>query len=334
MPASIEDVARAANVSTATVSRALRGLPNVSQHTRAKVQHAATQLNYAPSRNASALASGRCRSIGIVTPAIARWFFSSAIEGAADVLRDAGYDALLYCIPDQTTPRTRFDPDVLRQRVDAMIVASLSLSAREMDAVRSLDIPAVFISLAQPGFGHVGIDDTLAAHQATQHLIDLGHRHIAHLGGRRSDTAPTAPTHRRRAGWRATLLAAGLEAPEAYDFAGDFSAQAGYRATTTILADLPEVTALFAASDEMAMGAIQALHDARREPGRDLSVIGIDGHLLDDVIGLTSVEQPVRAQGGQAARMVLDTLDDNPSPDVVLFPTTLVRRASTAPPRA
>jgi len=333
MPASIEDVALAANVSTATVSRALRGLPNVSDRTRAKVARAAEQLNYAPSRSAAALASGRCRSIGIVTPSIARWFFSLAIEGAADALRAAGYDALLYCIPDATTPRTQFDPEVLRQRADAMIVASLSLIPSEMEALRSLEVPVTFISLAQPGFGFVGIDDTEAARQATHHLIALGHQHIAHLGGRRADTAPTAPTARRRAGWRATLLAAGLEAPDEYDHAGDFSALSGYRNTCAILDDHPEVTAVFAASDEMAIGAIQALHERRLEPGRHLSVVGIDGHLFDEVVGLTSVEQPVRAQGAQAARMLLDTLDGEPTPDYVLFPTTLVQRSSTAAPR-
>jgi len=332
MPASIEDVARAANVSTATVSRALRGLPNVSDRTRSRVHHVASQLNYSPSRSAAALASGRCRSIGIVTPAIARWFFASAIEGAADALRDAGYDALLYCIPDTTTPRAKFDPEVLRQRVDAMIVASLTLTPAELGAVRSLGIPTTFVSLAQPGFCYVGIDDTLAAQQATQHLLDLGHRHVAHLGGRRTDTAPTAPTARRRQGWRTTLEAAGLDAPDEYDFAGDFSALGGYRTTLTILDTLPEVTALFAASDEMAMGAIQALHERRLEPGRDLSVVGIDGHVLDEALGLTSVEQPVRAQGAQAVRMLLDILDGEPTPDYVLFPTTLVQRASTAPP--
>jgi DNA-binding LacI/PurR family transcriptional regulator len=329
---SIEDVARLAGVSTATVSRALRGLPHVTPATRALVQRTASALGYVPSRSAAALASGRTRTIGLVAPAISRWFFATAFEGAEHALRAADFDALLYSIPDTGHPRTPFDADVLRRRVDAVVVASMSFGSDEVERLRSLNVPVVFVSVHQPGFAYVGIDDDAAADQATRHLMEYGHRVIGHIGGERGDDNPYAPTPRRRAGWHRTLAAAGLEHGDDLDEAGDFTAESGGRAAHALLDRRPDLTALFVASDEMAMGALQAAHERHLSPGQDISIVGIDGHNLGSLMGLTTVAQPAYDQGARAARFLLEALDGDYDPTAsVLFDTTLIQRWSTGP---
>lgn len=333
MATSIEDVARAAGVSTATVSRALRGLPNVTPATRDVVLEIAARLGYVPSRSASALASGRTRTIGLVAPAISRWFFATAFEGAEHTLRAAGFDALLYSIPDNPAPRRPFDADVLRGRVDAVLVASMSFTPEEVERLESLRVPAIFISVQQPGFGFVGIDDEAAAVCATEHLVELGHRVIGHIGGRRADQLRFSPTMRRRHGWARTLAAAGLES-DGLDIEGDFTAEGGRRSAHALLERRDDLTAIFAASDEMAMGAIKAVRDAGLAVGKDISIIGIDGNQLDDVMDLTTIAQPAYQQGARAATLLLESLagvDGHAGEPAVVFDTQLVRRASTGP---
>jgi len=327
---SIDDVARLAGVSTATVSRALRGLPHVTEATRLNVRRIAADLGYVPSRSASALASGRTRTVGLVVPAISRWFFATLLEGAENALRTANFDALLYSLPDNVAPRRSFDPDVLRSRVDAVLVASMFFSEEEAAHLRSLEVPVVFVSVVQPGFTCVGIDDNAAAAAATQHLIDLGHTTIGHVSGYSTDNNPLAPTTRRREGWRTTLSAAGLDAGEDLDEPADMSAEGGYHSAQVLLDRRGDVTAIFAASDETAIGVMRAVRERGLVVGRDISVVGIDGHALDEYFGLTTVAQPIHDQGAQAAQYLLDNIGTVEAPPrTIIFPTTLVRRTST-----
>jgi DNA-binding LacI/PurR family transcriptional regulator len=331
MAVSIEDVARAAGVSTATVSRALRGLPHVTPETRAAVQAHAARLGYVPSPSASALASGRTRTVGLVVPAISRWFFAECCEGAEVALRARGFDALLYSLPDSNGPRGPFDADVLRRRVDAVLVASMSFTDEEVTALRALDLPAVFVSVPQAGFAHVGIDDLAGARLAADHLVGLGHRVLGHIGGRRTD-APSSPTARRREGFRAVLAEAGLEVADDLDAEGDFTAESGAAEAARLLDRRPDVTALFVASDEMAMGALGVIRDRGLTPGRDISVVGFDGHTLGAVVGLTTVAQSAHDQGARAAEYLLDRLSgEGDADEQILFPTDLVVRTSTGP---
>lgn len=333
MATSLEDVAREAGVSTATVSRALRGLPMVTEATRDAVVEVATRLGYVPSRSASALASGRTRTIGLVAPAISRWFFATAFEGAEHALRAAGFDALLYSIPDNSSPRKQFDADVLRGRVDAVLVASMSFSQGEEERLRSLGMPAVFVSVQQPGFPFVGIDDTAAGRTATRHLMELGHRVIGHICGPQADQLAFSPTIRRMEGWARVLTEAGLD-PTGLAVQGDFSAASGVRCANDLLDRHPDLSAIFAASDEMAMGAIKAIQDRGLVVGRDISVVGIDGHELGDVMGLTTITQPAYHQGARAAALLLERLRGTGVADddkTVVFDTSLVVRSSSGP---
>jgi len=342
MPVTIEDVAARAGVSTATVSRALRGLPHVSQQTRARVAGIAVDLGYVASRSASNLATGRTRTVGVVTPHIAKWFFSNAIEALERELSKCGYDVLLIVLPptgaDAAGPgadvgRPPFDPEELRQRVDAVAVLTVPLTGSELDALRRLRLPIVFVGGSVSGVMSVRIDDLAVGRIATEHLISLGHRRIAHLGGDPMEALNFNAPVDRRAGWSSALRAAGIEPDAQLDVPGYFTVDGGRTAMLRLLALDEPPTAVFAGSDEMAFGALAALREVGRSAPRDVSVIGVDDHELAGAAGLTTVRQPVVEQGRTAAGLLLRGLaprtDASHVSEHVLLPVELVERCST-----
>lgn len=339
----IQRVAELAGVSTATVSRALAGKPTVSASTRIRVEAAAKELGYVVSSAASSLASGRTRNIGVVVPFLDGWFYMRVLKGAHAALSDAGYDLTLYHLDQSaTTPdgpmnprRARlFDEFLRRKRVDGLIAVSLELSDAEIAGLHEIGRPAVGIGGPLPGAVTLSIDDTAVARLATDHLLALGHRHIAHVGGDSSHDLDFHLPANRRSGYEAALRAHGLEPDPLLVRAADFTITGGYRATLQLLGD-PRVapTAIFAASDEMAMGAIMAARDLGKRVPEDLSIIGIDGHELGDFFGLTTVSQFPETQGRLAAETVLDALEDELKPARnVELPFELVVRRSTSVP--
>lgn len=332
MAPSIDDVARAAGVSTATVSRALRGLPNVSLATRERVCEVAAELGYVASPSAASLATGRTRSIGLLTPWVTRWFFAQVIEGAERELRSHGFDALLFTLDeDHGRVRHPVDTRLLRRRVDGILVVGVPMSADEAAGIAGLGRPVVFVGTAPPGQVAVRLDDEGTAAAATRHLLQLGHRRIAHLTGDPADTLPWSPPVLRRAGWRRALAEAGVPAEDAAEVYGSFGVEGGRASMHALLDRAPDVTAVFAASDEMAMGAILAARERGRRVPEDLSVIGIDGHRLGELVGLTTMAQEAFAQGACAAGLLLTLLAGAAVPAETVFRTALVERSSTAP---
>lgn len=329
----IREVADRAGVSVATVSRALRDLPRVSDSTRQRVRAAADELGYVASASASGLASGRTMTIGLVVPFVTRWFFSTLITGAESVLNPRGYDLLLYELGGRIEARDRFFAQHLsRKRVDGLLVLSLRLAPSEEERLHRTGLPVVLVGSATPGFDSVGIDDIDAARVATELLLSLGHRRIAFVGGPDDDTVSATPMH-RRAGYRLALMEADLPWDLSLDVNGDFTVAGGTRAARQLLSVPRPPTAIVAASDEMAMGC---LHAARLEGvavPQCLSVVGIDDHELAEVMDLTTVAQPVLEQGRIAAELLLARLDGaRPDSEPWVLRTELVPRGSTAPP--
>jgi DNA-binding LacI/PurR family transcriptional regulator len=334
VPVTIDDVARTAGVSTATVSRALRGLPHVNERTRAEVHRIALDLGYVPSKSASTLASGRTRTVGVVTPHIAKWFFARAIEALEQELRAVGYDVLLLALPPgPASGRPVFDPEELRQRVDAVAVLTIPLTGRELDGLRALRLPMAFVGASVAGAMSVRIDDVAVGRTATQHLLELGHTRIGHIGGDPDEALNFNAPVDRRTGWMSALRDAGLSPDPDLDVPGMFTVEGGRRAMHELLALPDPPTAVFAASDEMAFGAIAEARAAGVAVPEQLSVVGVDDHELADLFGLTTVGQPVEEQGRAAARMLLATLarTTTHSNEHLLLPVTLVHRSSTAP---
>jgi LacI family transcriptional regulator, repressor for deo operon, udp, cdd, tsx, nupC, and nupG len=329
---SLEDVARLAGVSAATVSRALRGLPRVSAVTRARVLAAAAELGYVVSPSASRLASGRTGTVGVVVPYVDRWFFGKVIAGVEQVLREAGFDLLLYNLGNDEGHDRFFAEMPLRKRVDAAIVLSLPMGDGETDALRSLDVPLGVVGAHAAGFAEVRIDDVAAASLAMRHLVNLGHRDIALIsGGSRVPMRFTAPID-RRAAYLNVFTEAGTGPDPDLEAAGDFTMAGGERAMTELLSRSRLPTAVFAESDEMAFGALRVLRRSGLRVPQDVSLVGFDDHDMADLLDLTTVRQPVIEQGRVVARLLVDWLDSGRQPGTtVVLPTELVVRGSTAP---
>lgn len=195
-------------------------------------------------------------------------------------------------------------------------------------------MPTTLIGARAPGAGCVMIDDRGAAATATQHLIGLGHRAIGLIYGRETEN-PLALEHERVLGFRDALSHSGLEPRPEWAVAGGFTVEGGRRAMAQLLQLQEPPSAVFAFSDEMALGALAAIRERGLTPGREVSVVGFDGHDLADLEGLTTVVQPVRRMGELAVELTCAAID-NRTLDVSahVLPTTLVARSSTGPVNA
>lgn len=331
MGTDIEAVARLAGVSTATVSRALRGLPNVSTDTRARVLAAAAQLDYVISPSASRLASGQTRSIGVVSPYLGRWFFGQVLSGAEEVLREAGYDVLLFALPDEAARTDFFTRMPLRRRVDGVLILTLPLDAAEIATLANLGLPLGSVGVPGHGMSVVGIDDVAAARTAVNHLVNLGHERIALIGGGPSEPIHFRVPHDRLAGYRSTMADAGLPVLPGYELDGRFTYTGGEDAMGQLLSMSVPPTAVFAESDEMAMGAMRAVRRAGLRVPDDVSIVGFDDHELAAMMDLTTVAQPAADQGRIAAQLLLDRIAGG-AQEQRQVPTRLVLRSSTCPP--
>ena len=325
-----------AGVSTATVSRAMRGLPNVSEPTRDRVRSAAAILGYVPTPSASSLASGRTKTIGVLTPWISHWYFANVIEGAERALHDQGFDALLYSFTVERRGRQTVDVELLRRRVDGVLVIGLPLSTYELETLLALTVPVVFVGSGVEGQVTVRIDDYQVGLTAAEHLLGLGHTRIGHVTGLPDTTSSWSPPIGRRRGWQDAIQRAGHPVEPDWVVNGYFDVEGGRESTRQLLEQAPEVTAVFAASDEMAMGALLAARHAGLRVPEDLSIVGVDGHELGEVVGLTTIAQPAALQGAEAAKILLDMVSgsDGPPAETTLYPVELVVRTSTAPPSA
>jgi DNA-binding LacI/PurR family transcriptional regulator len=336
MVASIEDVARQAGVSIATVSRALRGLPDVAPATRDRVLAAATELNYIASPFAARLASGRTTTVGLVVPFVNRWFFAEVIATVEAALRHAGFDLLLYNLGDAEGRSRFFDVMPMRKRVDGVLVASLVLDDAEFDALAGLKRPVGLLGLEREGFLSSRIDDVAAARTAVDHLIGCGHRRIGLIGGDTDDPMAFTPPLHRRDGYRDALQAVGVEPDSDLEYLGYFTVEGGREAARKLLA-LPEPpTGIFAESDEMAYGALREIRDAGLRVPNDVAVIGFDDQPLSDLLDLSTIRQPVAEEAlditTRLLALIAEDEEDAMGERSVVLPTELVVRGSTACP--
>jgi DNA-binding LacI/PurR family transcriptional regulator len=329
MAASIEDVAKLAGVSIATVSRSLRGLPDVAATTRDKVLAAARELDYVASPFAARLASGRSSTVGIVVPFVHRWFFAEVLGAVEAVLSQAGYDLLLHNLGSSEGRERFFTVLPVRKRVDAVIIVSLALSEDEVEALNTLELPIGMLGAAHPGFFSVRIDDVTAAKQAVNHLLSLGHTRIALIGGDTDDPMRFTPPHHRLTGYEQALQAAGLTVDHSLERLGYFTVEGGEAAMLELLGLSEPPTAVFAESDEMAYGAMRAIRRAGLRVPEDIGVIGFDDHSTAALLDLTTIRQPVAEQGARIAAALLASLHDPVEPTDLILETELVVRGST-----
>lgn len=314
------------------MSRALSGRGRISDGTRERVRTAAEGLGYVVSAAASSLASGRTENIGVLVPLMDRWFYATVLDGIGSRLAPRGYDMTLYNLTDDAAQRRRlFETSLRRRRVDGLIVLSVSLSDDEVAQLTGLGLPLIGLGVARPELTGLRVDDTAVGRRATEHLLALGHRDIAHIGQSLPGDTEFAIPGRRWRGFAGAMADAGVTAPRFEQ--ADFTIEGGRQAAHRLLTQTPRPTAIFAASDEMAYGTLAAARELGLDVPRDLSVIGVDGHSFGELFGLTTVDQFPHAQGERAGDAMLAALgiDDVAAPAASL-PFDLVVRTSTAPP--
>jgi DNA-binding LacI/PurR family transcriptional regulator len=327
----LSDVARLAGVSLATASRALSNHPNVAARTRVRVLQVADELSYVVSPDASRLAGGLSARVAVVVPHLSRWYFGALLEGLEAVLRHASIDVLLYHVGDVEDRRLFFDRLPARRKVDAVVVLALPVDQREQERLALLGVDILAAGGQVAPYPYVTIDDFAAGRQAVDHLLDLGHRRIAMIAAIDPEQAGHQPSGRSSA-YYAALEAAGLPSDDALVVRVPWGGTEGAQAMRRLL-DLPDPpTAIYAHSDEVALGAIRTIRRAGLSIPQDVSVVGIDDHPLADLTDLTTVSQPVREQGEIAGRMVLSLLAGEQIESSVTLPTRLLIRGSTAPP--
>lgn len=331
--ARIEDVAKLAGVSTSTASRALNGHPRISADTARRVADAAQTLGYVASSSAYTLATGRNRNVGVMLPYVERWYFGTVLAGIESRLIEAGYDLSLYDFNGSARQRASVFTDfLLRRRIDALIAVAVKLEPDELEVLHRLNKPVIAIGGPVAGASTLRIDDFGAAKLATLHLISLGHSHIGLIGGDVASEMDFRQPETRHGGYLEAMSESGIDVPDNWFFPADFTVAGGYAAAKTALSDPRlSLTALFAASDEMAIGAILAAKDLGMRVPADVSIVGIDGHDLSEFFGLTTVAQSPREQGAHATELILKVLsgDEPDSPTDTVWPIELVVRSTT-----
>ncbi|MEV4364769.1 LacI family DNA-binding transcriptional regulator [Nonomuraea sp. NPDC049625] len=320
------DVARAAGVSAQTVSRALRDSPNVNPETRKRVIAAVERLGYRFNNAARVLSSGRSHTVGLVLLQSGGYYSRSAVTAGVEAAAGAaGYAVSIATIARLDTGlMERSLSKLADQGVDGIVIAVPLISVTQKMEDITRDIPTVTLDGSRTASARVlGIDQKEAGRVATQHLLDLGHRQVWHVSG----PDEWIEARQRRQGWQECLAAAGIQAPPPLE--GDWSPDSGYR-QGQVLAMIPDVTAVFAASDEMAFGVIRALREHGRSVPADVSIVSVDDIALAAYCHppLTTVRQDFYRSGAAAVALLLagEAAD-------ALATASLSVRDSTAPPR-
>jgi len=326
------DVAKAAAVSHQTVSRVLHGHPNVRPATRERVLAAIEELGYRPNLAARTLVTGRSNAIGLVTLRTTLFGPVATLYAVEQAAWASGYSVSVSSV--SSIDRRSLSESVARlvqQAVSGMIIiAPIASSEPALDALPD-DIPAVVVEATPDSdVAAVAVDQIAGARIATQHLLDLGHRTVAHISG-----PPDWTEARRRVeGWRSTLEQAGAEVPAV--LVGDWSARSGYDAGC-VLAELPEITAVFAANDNTALGLLRAMSERGRSVPEHLSVVGYDdiAEAAFFTPPLTSIRQNFAEMGRRSVELILRQMETgNRSAERIELTPELVLRESTAAPAA
>jgi DNA-binding LacI/PurR family transcriptional regulator len=323
------DVAKLAGVSHQTVSRVINGSPQVRPATRERVLAAMAELDYRPNPAARALVTGRSQTLGVVS-------FDTTLYGPASTLyaieraaHDAGYFIMTVSLEALDRESVLSAVERLRlQGVDGILVIAPLKGAGEglVDLPRGLPLVAVEAGPAD-AMPVVAVDQIAGAQLATRHLLELGHPTVAHIAG----PPDFLEAELRIEGWRAALATAGAEAPPV--LAGDWSPRSGYALAQQLLRD-GKPSAIFVANDQMALGALRALHEAGTEIPRQVSVVGFDDipEAQYFMPPLTTVRQDFAEIGRRSLALMLEMmdLDGNGPPSPAMVVPELILRASTA----
>jgi LacI family transcriptional regulator/LacI family repressor for deo operon, udp, cdd, tsx, nupC, and nupG len=330
--ASLQEVARRAKVSIATVSRVLNKSDKVVPETRATVEKALRDLGYRPSRVARRLRmkDGRAHLVGLIIPDIQNPFYAEIARGVEDAAYAAEY-ALLLCNSDENSEKEQFYMDVMRsESVDGIVLPPFNETDEGVAALIKTGMPVVCVdrSLSKVKTDLVEVDSHRGAFEAVAHLIEKGHRSIGLIQGR----AGVSTNRERRRGYLDALAEAGIASRKELMREGDFRQESG-RVLAGELLDLKKPpTALFALNNLMTVGALNAVHQRGLRIPRDVAVVGFDDLPWAEALDppLTVVRQPAYEVGKQAMELLLKRIMEPSRPPVTmrLLPQLVVRRSS------
>jgi DNA-binding LacI/PurR family transcriptional regulator len=327
----ILDVANEAGVSKSLVSLVMRGSDRVSSSSRKAVLGAAKKLGYRPNAAARTMVRQRSYVIGVMVSDLHNPFFADVIDGIDTAVTDTGYRAIL-TTGNRLPERERHAvATLLEMRVDGLILASPAFG-REVAVEASRTVPTVVVGKAirAPAVDSVTNDDRRGGEMVVNHLVELGHRRIAHVDG-----GTGAGARPRRTGYEHSMREHGLES-EIRSVRGSFTEEGGAAGMRNLLADAIQPTAVFVANDLAAIGVLEVLDAEGLDVPGDLSVVGYDNTALaaSPRLGLTTVDQPRHDMGNMAAGLILEKIgQDRTTARHVVLPPKLIARESSGPPR-
>jgi LacI family transcriptional regulator len=330
----IIDVARESGVSYSTVSRTLNGYEFVKPSTREKILRAAKKLGYVPNQQARSLAGGRSNLIGVLVPALNNDYISEILRGIDEELAKSNYNLILYTAHRHQGKESTYVATIMNGGADGLLLVAPLISAPYLDALRQRDFPYVLIdqsAKAEKGLIVKGTNRQ-GAYEATQYLIELGHRRIGFISGLTGLNSATE----RLEGYSAALSDHGIPLCDALIANGDFRERGGYAAAQKLLALGEYPTAIFASNDLSAFGTIEAIRQHGLRIPEDISVVGFDDIPQASLVypKLTTVRQPLTQIGREAVTMLLEYIaDPTQATRQVTLETQLIIRDSCAPPR-
>lgn len=306
MAVSIKDVAREAGVSIATVSRVLNDIDVVNEETKKKVLDAIKDLGYRPNIVARSLKTQRTKTIGILVPDISSQVYPEIVRGAEDVANIYDYNIIL-CNSDYDMDKEKEYLRVLKEKmVDGLLYMSVSLEEKTIDLVNDLDLKTVLVETSDEKgiFPSVTIDNIQALYDSTKYLIDKGAKKIAFIGTKQEEV--NAVTKRYK-GYEKAIVENGLELDEDLKYFDGFKVKTGYRGIEKFLETGKDFDAVVCSSDEIAMGAINALRDHGKRVPEDVSVIGFSNISMSEIFypKITTVAEPMYDMGSIAMRMLI-----------------------------
>ncbi|MBM7567689.1 LacI family DNA-binding transcriptional regulator [Paenibacillus sacheonensis] len=329
MAPKIKDVAKKAGVSVTTVSRVLNGEKYVKDDLKDRVKQAIDELGYTPSHIARSLVRKKTNLIGVIVPDVTSSFYSTILSSIEKTASMNDYNLLVCNIIEDIDKELKYLNVFKEMRVDGIIIMHEKLNDEIRDMIHKLGIPIIFSSVkpTDQAFASVIIDDYTAAYDATRYLIELGHERIGFIGG---DMRDVTSGQNRYIGYCRAMADSSLPLVDEHVRFGDYKTQSGYDLIRELLACEDRPTAVFAVSDDMAVGAMNAVRDQGLAVPDDLSIIGFDGSQLTELVRprLTSMEQPIQEMGKVTVEVLIDMImdqEDAPGQDVVLKHQLVVR---------
>ncbi|WP_421382232.1 LacI family DNA-binding transcriptional regulator [Bacillus salacetis] len=331
----IKDIAKAAGVSVTTVSRALNGYSDVKELTRQKIAAVAKELNYSPNTLARSLVMNKSQTIGLLVSGFTKEsvkdnFTVEVLAGVNECASEMNYDLVLFNTNSSMQREKTYTQLCKERRVDGVIIQGIRTDDPYLKEVVDSDIPCVLIDIpvTSENVGYVTTDNELGADKAVQHLVELGHRNIGMVNGHEYAFV----SQKRLNGYKRALENAGLPFNPKYVVDGNFKEGEAAKVTKELLTEHPEITAVFCASDLMAIGSLKAAQEMGKQIPSDLSIVGYDDILLASYVSpsLTTVAQNKFQLGFEAAQMLLNLLTKGDQLKQVILQTELKKRESTA----